>query len=398
MGIRSLVLAACAAACAPFAAAADSGDYKVVHVFRGVELGDGSQPHGGLVAGPGGAFYGTTQYGGTGCENQGFSGCGTVFRLNRDGSVDVIYAFEGGKDGRNPIVGLVADKAGNLYGVTSAGGSKGCVVGCGTIFKIAPDGTKTTLHIFDGGTDGYYPDGGLIIDDDGNLYGNTYEGGTANFGVVYKIAPDGTETILHTFEAQGDYNYPYGTLARDAKGNLYGTTDFVGGEIFKLTPKGKFTRIHQFGVKQGDGLQPSGEFLIDPDGTLYGTTNFGGAGGFGTVFKIAPDGTETVLYSFKGGTDGVAPTGPIVRDADGNIYGTAVSGGGCQSQCGIVYKLGTDGIETVLHTFYRKEDDTKRNQGRGPLGGVVLDANGDIFGTTSNGGKRRSGVLFRIRQ
>jgi uncharacterized repeat protein (TIGR03803 family) len=242
-----------------------------------------------------------------------------------------LYQFVGGSGGANPIAGLVPDAAGNLYGTTSAGGVIGgtCKIlgGCGVVFKLDTSGTETVLYRFTGLADGTYPLAGLVLDAAGNLYGTTSGGGvvagTCNgCGVVFKLDTAGTETVLHSFTGSPDGDSPRAGLVRDAAGNLYGTT--LGG----------------------------------------GTSNLG------TVFKLDPAGTETVLHSFSG-PDGSAPTAGLVLDAAGNLYGTT---------SGTAFKLDTTGIMTLLHTF------TGSSDGAGPLGGLVLDAAGNLYGTAPNGG------------
>jgi uncharacterized repeat protein (TIGR03803 family) len=225
----------------------------------------------------------------------------------------VLYSFKGGSDGSNPAAGLIVDSSGNLYGTTfNGGGGSGCGsdFGCGTAFKLAPDGTETVLHAFTGGSDGGLPEAGLIADGSSNLYGTAYQGGASNLGVVFKLAPDGTETVLYSFKGGGDGGVPAGTLIADSSGNLYGTTSEGGG---------------------------SGCF----------------GNGCGTVFKLAPDGTETVLHAFTGGSDGAHPNVALIADGAGNLYGTTGGGGItlCYEGCGTVFKLAPDGTETVLHAF-----------------------------------------------
>jgi len=268
----------------------------------------------------------------------------------------VLHSFAGHPgDGANPEAGLVRDAQGNLYGTTLTGGSGGpelCsgVGGCGTVFKLDTTSKETVLYSFTGVPDGEEPDAGLVRDAQGNLYGTTYNGGASNLGTVFELDTTGKETVLHSFTGTGgDGSEPYGGLVLDAQGNLYGTTSFGGasgdGTVFELDTAGKETVLYSFTGTGGDGAYPSG-LVRDAQGNLYGTTYGGGASGFGTVFKLDTAGKETVLYSFTGtGGDGAYPSGLVrlVRDAQGNLYGTTYEGGdlACDAPygCGTVFKL-----------------------------------------------------------
>jgi uncharacterized repeat protein (TIGR03803 family) len=310
----------------------------------------------------------------------------------------VLYAFKGGSDGAYPGSRLLVDSAGNVYGtayfpVTCLMTTQDCDV----VFKLAPDGTKTVLHYFvRGSSDGFGPSGGLIADSAGNLYGTTYDGGGAatgcggsGCGVVFKLSPDGTYTVLHTFTGSDGANPATGLIA-DSSGNLYGTTVFGGGTacaqgcgvVFKVAPDGTETVLYSF--KGGtDGLYPAGRLIADSSGNLYGVAE-GGALGGGVVFKLAPDGTETVLYSFcskPSCSDGEGPSGSLIADSAGNLYGTTATGGGggggCYpaAGCGVIFKLAPDGTETVLYYFRGGSD------GANPQGGLIADSAGNLYGT-----------------
>ncbi|HEX4158884.1 MAG TPA: choice-of-anchor tandem repeat GloVer-containing protein [Rhizomicrobium sp.] len=320
---------------------APDGKESVVYVFDGGS--DGYIPSGGLIADAAGNLYGTTEYGGgQGCS--GGYGCGTVFRLAPNGSEIVLYAFAGTKDGAQPVAGLIEDAAGNLFGTTLAGGGNGCQEngdGCGTVFEIAPDATETLLYKFTGGNDGGNPLGSLIADSSGNLYGTTYEGGSYGYGAVFKLAPGGAETVLHAFASGRDGANPGCGLIRDKAGNLYGTTFDGGphnrGTVFRLAPDGTETVLYAFAARS-DGYNPSGGVTRDKAGDLYGTTGLGGVNRRGTVFKLAPDGTETVLYAFgKGAGGGNYPGFGVIRDKHGYLYGTTANGGG--NNDGAIFRL-----------------------------------------------------------
>jgi uncharacterized repeat protein (TIGR03803 family) len=316
----------------------------VLYVFAGGS--DGYIPFGDLIEDTAGNFYGTTIYGGgNGCA--GGYGCGTVFRLAPNGAETVLYSFAGGSDGAQPFASLIEDAAGNLYGTTSAGGGTGCANGdgCGTVFKLTPDGTETLLHIFTGGSDGGNPQAGLIVDVRGNLYGTTANGGSGcngyGCGIVFKLVPDGTETVLYTFTGGRDGATPYAGLIKDSAGNFYSTTAGGGrhnkGTVFRLAPDGTETVLHDFAAGS-DGAFPYGGLIKDKSGDLYGTTPGGGINRKGIVFKLAPDGTETVLHAFGGGTGGgVYPSFGVIKDKHGNLYGTTSNGPGDND--GAVFKL-----------------------------------------------------------
>ena len=321
------------------------------------------------------------------------------------GAEKVLYSFKGGTDGVSPAGPLIADRKGNLFGVTgSGGGGTDCdngSEGCGTVFKLAPDRTETILYAFPGGSTGAIPHTGLTAGMNGNFYGTTYEGGSKNLGVVFELAPGGTETVLHSFLGGSDGSIPSGVLLRDGSGNLYGETAFGGdgtactvgsngcGTVFKIAPGKRESVLYAF-QGGGDGSIPSGNLIIDDNGNLYGATELGGdancangSTGCGTVFKLAPDGTETVLYAFKGGNDGNGPSSGLIADNSGNFYGMTAGGGGAGCNpvgCGTVFEVTPDGNETVLYSFKGGSD------GIDPYDGVVLDKAGNLYGVTEEGG------------
>ena len=327
-----------------------------------------------------------------------------------------LYNFAGSPDGATPVADLSRDASGNLYGVTMAGGITSglcATAGCGVVYKLAPSGTETVLHSFTHGVDGAVPQGSLLLDSAGNLYGTTTAGGAGNSGVVFKLDPSGNETVLYSFTGGADGGAPYGSLFMDTAGNLYGTTSVGGssgnGVIFKLDTNGNETVLYGFsGTPDGSG--PKAGLIQDAENNFYGTTQSGGnldcktAGfsptqtGCGTVFKLDSAGTETVLYAFTGGndgSDGAFPTTSLVQDAAGNLYGTTLAGspGPCyviqnsppqapyDIHCGTVYKVDAGGTETILHHFA-----TAGNDGVSPNGDLLTDWAGNLYGTTSMGG------------
>jgi uncharacterized repeat protein (TIGR03803 family) len=349
---------------------------------------DGQYPYARLVRDTAGNLYGTT-YGG------GSSNLGAVFEVNPSGNETVLYSFVGGvyRDGQYPYAGVIRDAAGNLYGTTYGGGS----YGLGAVYKLSSSGTETVLYNFSGdGADGAYPYGGLIMDAEGNLYGTTEYGGGLDKGTVFKLSTSGEETVLHSFGAQwvaarvaGDGAYPFGGLIIDAEGNLYGTTNQGGaynvGTVFEVSKAGKETVLHNFVGDLKDGCYPMGDLLRDKAGNLYGTTNScGPIDPYGTVYKLSPSGEETILHNFLGQNsgDGAYPVSGVIMDAKGNLYGDTYSGGAYG--LGTVYELDKKGTLTVLHSFLGET----QNGGEGayPMGGLIMDATGNLYGTTNEGG------------
>jgi uncharacterized repeat protein (TIGR03803 family) len=316
-----------------------------------LDLTDGSFPYSGLILATNEEFYGTTSGGGA-------NGYGTIFKMTAGGTIATLHSFDA-SDGANPWAALVQATNGDLYGTTSYGGPyEG---GYGTIFKISPSGTFTSLHSFDVG-DGFYPYGTLIQATNGYLYGSTYEGGSDPsascdpcYGTIFRMTPSGTFTTLHVFVLT-DGAYPYGALVQAANGDLYGTTEGGGpsgnpGTIFKMTPAGDLTTFYVFCKESGclDGEQPRGGLVQATDGNFYGTTTAGGTSGLGTVFEITPEGIETVLHNFDGMTDGQTPYGTLLQATDGSFYGTTFNGGPAGGY-GTVYRLST-GLAPFVKTI-----------------------------------------------
>jgi uncharacterized repeat protein (TIGR03803 family) len=276
----------------------------------------------------------------------------------------------------------------------------------------------TVLHQFEGGTDGAEPNGGLIMDKSGNLYGTTSLGGVVNCpqlpnteiagcGTVFKISPAGTEKILHRFNGLSDGNYPRAGLVADAKGNLYGTAYWGGfiqsntpcnygcGTVFKLDPA--FSVLYAF-KGPPDGYSPDASVILDSAGNLYGTTVLGGTAEYaeGTVFEVDPSGNETVLHAFQDPPDGSGPLGRLSRDAAGNLYGTTENGGviGCPVfgylvDCGTVFRLDPQGNE-ALYDF-----PAPGAKGFSPAVGLITDG-ANFYSTTASGGSLGYGVLFAL--
>jgi uncharacterized repeat protein (TIGR03803 family) len=384
--------------------------FEVLHAFHGP---DGQNPLG-LVRDAKGNLYGETQAGGD------FT-LGTVFKLDPSGKRLWMRSFDS-YNGSGPRGSLLRDAAGDLFGITFNGGGY-CKTyqqtGCGTIFKLDDNGKKETLlHKFTGGRDGGDPANVVpALDSAGNVYGTTNYGGNG-CGVVFKVDQNRKETVLYTFNCGADGKYPISGVIRDLAGNLYGTTADGGdvhcfntgcGTVYKVDSKGKETVLYDFETGTG-GWLPLNNLIMDPAGNLYGTTIAGGTGdcfgfGCGTVFKLSPnsDGTwtETALYIFCSKTncaDGGVPNGPLLRDKSGTFYGTTIVGGNspCYGNgCGVVFKLDTNGKETVLHSFTGGKD------GFSPGSDLVMDQTGNLYGTAIQGGDPSCaaggcGTVFKI--
>lgn len=386
---------ACAIAVLVFLAScgADAKDgEKILYSFMGGS--DGAEPLAGLTADAYGNLYGATYFGGgKGCRKQG---CGTIFEVMPGGTETVLHSFKGGSDGRVPYAGLILDAQSNLYGTASAGGGSGCYgKGCGTVFELASGGGETVLHSFTG-ADGSFPRGVLITDAEGNLFGTTGDGGTSGYGTVFKLTPKGTETILHSFTLGSDGGYPSSGPIADSSGNLFGTTYIGGashlGTVFEVTSEGAESVLYSFCGRANciDGAYPTAGLIADAQGNLYGTTLEGGSQDFGTVFKLTRTGTEAVLYSFTGKSDGGLPIAGLIADSRGNLYGTTQRGGALGY--GTVFKVTPKGTETVLHSF------AAGNDGAYPYAGVIADAPGNLYGTTYAGGAHGLGTVFEIEK
>ena len=316
------------------AATVTTSPAQILTTLHSFDGAEGAQPFAGLVRATDGNFYGTTYEGGA-------HGDGTVFKITPTGTLTTLYSFcsqSGCADGEYLFAGLVQASDGNFYGTTWSGG----VNGSGTVFEIARSGTLATLYSFDG-TDGAGPVAGLVQGSDGNFYGTTQVGGTNGSGTVFKITPSGALTTLHSFDG-ADGSNPAAVLMQASDGNLYGTTEAGGangnyGTVFKITPTGTLTTLYSFCSQSGcaDGALPRAGLVQASDGDFYGTTAFGGANYYeGTVFKITPNGTLPTLHSFDG-ADGGDPNA-LVQASDGNFYGTTVLGG-ANGDNGTVFRL-----------------------------------------------------------
>lgn len=388
------------------AQSATAQNYTTLYTFKGMP--DGNEPQAGVLQDPQGNLYGTTAYGGS-------SNLGTVFKIDSSGDESILYSFAGPPDGTAVIAPLLRDSVGNLYGVSSFGGA----FGYGLVYEVSNLDVETILYSFTGTGGDAYPGGGLIRDSAGNLYGvtGTFANGpcSQNCGTVFKLAPNGAETVLHSFSGtNGDGAYPQG-LAADKKGNLYGFT-FEGGDltcergsgcgaVFKIDNTGKETILYSF-EGGSTGLSPGGAPVLDPSGNIYGTTSdggdaacvlpgWGGIGGCGIVFKVSPAGKETVLHAFLAGPaglapmDGAIPNGGLARDSAGNLYGSTIAGGNhnCWNSngCGVIFELSRTGRETILYVVPEYQ-----------IAGPLTRASSGILYGTAGGGNLGQGSVFEF--
>jgi len=359
--------------------------FRVDHSFNGA---DGGIPTGALIQDAAGNLYGTTSSGG--------SGLGVVFKLDTSNNETVLHVF-GGPDGATPYGRLLRDGAGNLYGTTFAGGASGL----GTVFKVDTSGKETVLHNFAGGADGANPYAGLVMDNSGNLYGTTERGGSFGLGTVFKFDTADTETVLHSFAgAPSDGADPKAGVILDPAGNLYGVT-FSGGSggagtVFTLDTTNTEIVLYNF-TGSADGGNPFGGLARDGDGTLYGTAEIGGKNSAsrygcckGVLFSVSGSygpAMENVLYTFTGGKDGGTPASDLVLH-NGALYGTTLSGGPGHRGTAFSVTIASD-QETVLHGFTGKAD------GGSPQAGLLINSAGVIYGTAEKGGRFKQGTVFQ---
>jgi uncharacterized repeat protein (TIGR03803 family) len=368
--------------------------FTTLHRFDGT---DGSNPEAELVQSTDGNLYGTTDRGGL-YRGGLCGGCGTVFKITPTGTLTTLYSFCSQSrctDGVNLMAALVQATDGNFFGTTYEGGAANIIPqGGGTVFKITPSGTLTTLYSFcsqSGCPDGLNPMAALVQASNGNFYGTTSTGGANGGGTVFKITPSGKLTTLHSFNST---DYPSARMVQATDGNFYGTTSGGGangyGTVFKITPSGTLTTLHSFGPT--DGWFPYAGLIQATDGNFYGTTS----GGHGTVFKITPSGTLTTLYSFcsqSGCADGDQPSAGLIQATDGNFYGTTRLGGANGPYDGTVFKITASGMLTTLHSF-------NSGDGTNPAAALVQDTNGSFYGTAACNGFSffhcDDGTVFRL--
>lgn len=372
-------------------ASAPGTTFTTLHSFNGT---GGSKSFAGLVQGKNGNLYGTTYFGGT--KNDG-----EVFQITTAGKLTTLHSFcstSGCGDGEYSYAVPVLGADGNFYGTTYLGGSKGD----GTVFKMTPGGTLTTLHNF-GGADGSEPLAGLAAGSDGNFYGTTNLGGSHNSGTVFKISPTGRFTIVHSFCSKtgcADGENSYAGLIQATDGNLYGTTLAGGphgdGTVFKINPSGTFSTFYSFCSHSGcvDGEFPQTGLVQASNGNLYGTTILGGAYNSGTIFELTLSGTLTTLYNVcpqSGCPDGNYLYAALIQAKDGNLYGIMQVGGAHGS--GTIFKITLSGTLTTLYSFCSQPACA---DGQYPAAALVQATNGNLYGTSADGGVHGDGTVFSI--
>ena len=385
----------------------------VIHSFGGSS--EAEYPYTDLVLDPAGNLYGMTVLGGD-------FGSGTVFRLSppagavRGWTETVLHSFTSTADGGQPYGGVTLDGLGNIYGTAVVGGSGGSCVedGCGVVWMLTNEGgsyTHSVIYDFTGGDDGYGPGGPVVLDDLGNLYGMTAVGGAYGLGVVYQLSPgegdQWTLNVIHAFTGGEDGGAgSAGRLLVDPSGDIYGVATIGGtygaGVVFQLTPapSGPWTQTTLYSFQgQPDGSFPYGGLVRDASGTFYGTTYYGGKFGVGAVFALQPTRSgwsEKVLHSFRYyGTGGSYPIGHLVLDSAGVLYGTTSEGGAPGCSCGTIFSLTEvapgDWHTRVVHRFTGVPD------GSFAYNGLVIDPAGTLYGATAYGGNDDDGVVYRFR-
>ncbi|HSI60792.1 MAG TPA: choice-of-anchor tandem repeat GloVer-containing protein [Ideonella sp.] len=377
-----------AVAAVGFAAAAHAADgpaFNSLHSFNGGTdpSTGGAQPFAGLVRAPDGNFYGTSQVGGS-------NDVGTVYRMTPDGTVTTVHSF-GPTGGNTPVGNLTVGSDGALYGTTSAGGRCGF---CGTVFKIDTEGRYSVVHGFSAAAEGATPSGGLLLANDGNFYGTLFYGGTNRNGALFRMTPAGEVKVVHAFGASAaDGASPRAPVIQASDGKLYGTTAlggvFSAGTVYQVTPAGGGATVrilHSFDASDLDGYAPVAALVQGSDGALYGNTSGGGIENVGTLYRISRQGAFRKLHTFSYAT-GALPAAAMILGSDGALYGTTQSGGPAFS--GTVFRFGTDGSYRMLHAFGGPD-------GSAPSGPVLQVGADSLIGTTTLGGDNSAGTIFGL--
>ena len=346
------------------------GTLTNLHSFHS---GDGANPAAALLPAADGSFYGVTESGGT-------YGGGTVFRITAAGALNTLWHFAG-EEGMRPRGALVQADDGSFYGTANQGGASGS----GTIYRITPAGRLTVLYAFTGrAPDGAYPLAGVTQGRDGSYYGTTARGGASDQGSVFKLATDGTLTVLYSFTAYGDGSFPNAPLLQAGDGSLYGTTY---NTAFRITTDGQFNTLAALDGGSGGPDQAGAGLITGTDGNLYGTLAYTAAGG-GGVYRLTPAGAISTVHVFdRRGGEGTAPQARLAVLGDGSFYGTAARGG--EADLGTIFALTPDGAFRTLHQFAAAE------VGRVPQGGLVAGRDGKLYGTTVYGGGN-GGTIFSV--
>lgn len=380
---------------------AQAQTFTVLHSFT--RLPTGFAPYAGLVTGATGSLYGTT--------NDNFNG-GSAYRVTHGQSgwvVSTLTEFHHDGNGYAPHSRLTLGPDGALYGTAEYGGTPGGCggSGCGAIFRLNPSAaySRTTIYRFSG-PDGYWPFGELTFDRAGNIFGTTTNGGPLSGGTVFELVRNGsqwTQSVIYSFDGVSGGNQPWAGVIFDPAGNLYGTTNTGGsdclcGVVYELSPSAggwSYRELHEF-HGSADGAWPEYSLIVDAAGNLYGTTSDRGPiGGSGTVFELSPSGDNwnlSTIYGFSGGDGSYpGPDGGVIMDASGNLYGTTYAEG--FYGLGSVFKLTPTGSGWVYDPLY---DFQPYQGGQYPIGNLLLDANGNLFGTASQGGDYGGGTVWEI--
>ena len=372
---------------------------------------NGIGPEAALVQGLDGAFYGTTQWGGD-CN------CGTLFKVTKEGAFTTLHSFTGNPDGIAPLAGLVSGSDGSLYGMTSAGGA----FGCGTVFKLTANGEMIILHSFDW-TDGANPRAALVWGNTGDLYGTTADGGGYGVGTIYKITSTGVFTLIYDSFNWWNGAHPESELCLGIDGNFYGTIEWGGTGIFKITPSGQFTPVYTF--NWSDGAYPATGLIQGTDGWFYGMTTSGGtAGNGGTLFKMSPAYCQVAVgqaYNYPVSASGNPKFSATISGTDlsvfgfkmepysGLIHGTPTQAGTFNFCLSAVNSSGTSHAMILMEVFIPMTVDTSDLQsiittlhefqgtdGANPQGGLIAGLDGNLYGVTSTGGIAGAGTIFQI--
>ena len=334
-----------------------------------------STVRGGLIIDSSGNLYGAA---GGGSHSDG-----TIFKVSPAGSVTTIYNFIGGNNGSQPVAGVVRDSAGNFYGTTSGGGASGG----GVVFKVTPSGKETVLYSFPTGTFESFP---VAVDSSGNVYGYSYNH-NQSYGLMFEITPTGSYSVLYNFCSLpncADGSLPTGSPIIDKSGNLYGTAsaggDFNYGVVFTVSAQHVYSVLYSF-VGVADSGTPIGKLTQVASGLMYGCASGDDSGTSGAIFTITSSGAFSTVYSFTGGVDGYGPVGPLISDSSGNVYGVTVNYSSFDAGA-VLFEISPEGAETTIYTAGEA----------GAIPEIAMDKSGDFYGETYFGGPKHLGTIYKL--